>query len=363
MNEQSMVGILLGPAAYRNIPSGRTGKEQLSWYAETAAEFGLVPCFVQLSALVPGRLRVPAYVPDGNGAFRFARVPFPRVIHNRAIHALPANVQRLNRLAHSGIHIFNLHNRYSKWQIHTLLMQDEAIRPHLPETAIATPASIYRLQQNHPALILKPAKGSVGRGIMRLALASNGKWELLLQRRTGRWHRICFSKRLPRILLRRIRRESYIVQQYLPLATYEGRPFDLRVSVQKNETGGWQITGVAVRVAQAGAFLTNVAQGASVVPLETVLSACPQLDPVQTEEAVSQFALQVAHQLDRHLPHLADLGLDIGLTEYGYPLFIEVNGRDQRYSFEEAGMYDIWKQTYRNPMAYAHYLLTQPKTT
>ena len=83
----------------------------------------------------------------------------------------------------------------------------------------------------------------------------------------------------------------------------------------------------------------------------------PQLDPKTVCLQMTNFALLVAQHLSTELPNLAELGLDIAMTNEGFPLFIECNGKDQRYSFREAEMQDCWKASYFNPMAYAKFIL------
>ncbi|MNV76948.1 hypothetical protein D3C71_1703360 [compost metagenome] len=73
----------------------------------------------------------------------------------------------------------------------------------------------------------------------------------------------------------------------------------------------------------------------------------------------ADLALRVVRTLERSLPGLADVGLDIGVTRDGRLYFIECNGRDQRYGFFKAGLAGAWKDSYRRPMAYARHLLDQ----
>ena len=149
-----------------------------------------------------------------------------------------------------------------------------------------------------------------------------------------------------------------MVQQCLPLATFEGRPFDFRISVQRGALGEWGVTGIVAKVASHKHFLTNVAQGGRVKSLaDIVTSDYPHLDLNTVCRDITEFAILVARHLSTELPSLADVGLDIGMTKDGYPLFIECNGKDQRYSFREADMHDCWKATYYNPMAYAKFIL------
>lgn len=358
MNESPYVGILVGNRLYQNVPTKRTGYERLSFYEETAAEFGLTACFFRITDVQPGK-RVTAYLKSGQGYVR-QTIPLPKVIHNRTFFKRSSDRSRAEQLIRSGVTIFNACNRYDKTLIHVLLMQDENIRPHLPETLPARPDALKELMSRHSALMIKPVRGSIGVGIMHLQSLGERLWELKYQisGHRGRIGRIVFSAdRLPRLLLNRIRKRKYLVQKRLPLATYNGCPFDLRVSVQRDATGEWQVTGIAGKVAKRGAYVTNVAQGGTVFPLSSLLSEYPHLDAAAVEADIRDLGLRIANSLSLQLFGLADLGLDIAITEQGYPMFIECNCRDQRYSFLEGGMPETWKATYRNPMGYAAYLL------
>lgn len=365
MTHNRYVGILLNASVYDRLCRGRsTGYEQISFYEEAAAAHGLELCYLTLSGLKPGHPKRPVTaLVRRNGRFARTSVEVPAVIHNRAIHLDSRSRVRLEALSRQGTEIFNLHTRYDKLMLHRLLMQDPVIRPHLPLTEAAQPEVLKRLMQEYPALIIKPSNGSVGQGIMLLKLTDQGKWRWKYRSsKTGSWRIQHFTTRLPAELIRRLRKRNFLVQYFLPLAKFEGRPFDIRVSVQKNETGLWQTTGMVAKVARSGAFLTNVAQGGKVKPMEAVFAQFPGWNGAEIQERISQLSVRIAEFLDSRLTGLADLGLDMGIMEDGHLIFIESNGRDQRYSFGEAGMHEVWKAVYRNPLGYARFLRNGDKT-
>lgn len=366
MTHNRYVGILLNASVYDRMCQGKsTGHEQIFFYEEAAAAHGLELCYLKLSSLAAGRPkdRVPALVRQGSHFTRRV-VETPAVIHNRAIHLDSRSRSRLETLSRRGTDIFNLHTRYDKLMLHRLLEQNPVIRPHLPLTERAVPAMLEQLMREYPALIVKPSNGSVGQGIMLLSLSEQGKWRWKYRSaKTGAWRTQYFRSRLPAELVRRLRKRSYLVQYFLPLAKYQGRPFDIRVSVQKDESGLWQTTGMVAKVARTGAFLTNVAQGGKVATMEQIFADFPGWNGAELQDRISQLSLQIAEFLDSRLPGLADLGLDMGIMEDGHLIFIEANGRDQRYSFGEAGMHEVWKAVYRNPLGYARFLGNVDKST
>ncbi|MDF2924932.1 MAG: hypothetical protein K0R57_3846 [Paenibacillaceae bacterium] len=365
MTTRPYVGILLNKPVYSRLCRGKgTGHEKMSYYEEGAASVGLKACFLLLSSLTPGpsRTKIKALV-NTNGRYVQTYIDMPEVIHNRAIHLDSKSARKLAALADSGVDIYNLNTRYDKLFLHNLLAQDPVILPHLPVTLQATYDGIRQMMGMYPSLILKPVNGSVGQGIMLLKQTGDGRW--LWKHRSGRrqpWLHRYFLRRIPPLLLSKLRNRKYLVQQYLPLARYDGSPFDIRVSVQRGESGEWQLTGMVGKAAKRGAFLTNVAQGGTVVSLEMFFLHHPLWDPVDLKHRIGELSLHIARYMSSLLPGLADLGLDMGIMEDGHIIFIEANGRDQRYSFQEAGMMQEWKDTYLNPMAYASFLTKTNKS-
>ncbi|WP_334075776.1 YheC/YheD family endospore coat-associated protein [Paenibacillus sp. A14] len=359
---QNHVGILLNSSMYRGIPRRKTGQESLSNYEEAARRYGLIPCFLRLGDMDLRQNKCIAYVWNGRDYAKTV-MPIPSVIHNRALYSEQIAFRKLAALSARGKIVFNTNNRYGKDVIHRILWNDPDLRPYLPETVTASAGSLQTMMRGYSDLILKPVRGSVGRGIMRLRDAG-GVWEVLyssskkaafpqpstrLKREdAAAWFR---RQRLP---------VPYLIQERIPLAEVERRPVDLRVTVQRGLRGTWTVTGLFAKAAPPGSFVSNIARGGGAYPATELL---PSVLPAHLVPAiinhVEALALAVARRLSSSLPLLGDLGMDIGITSKGHPYFIECNGRDQRYGFRKAGMEKTWKETYIQPVAFAGYLLEQ----
>ncbi|MCQ6559700.1 YheC/YheD family endospore coat-associated protein [Paenibacillus mendelii] len=352
--DRRYVGILLNKSVFEGIPSGNTKHEAIRFYEEAGHLHGLTPCYFRLQDIRLHQHTVNAYVKNHSGYIR-TQLSIPAVIHNRALFTHTGPKKQIKKLVQSGIQVFNGWNRYGKLHIHNLLMENISLRPHIPGTVAATPDALKDMMALYDSLILKPNSSSIGRGIMRLD-RSPAEWQLTYRTRDG-WRKHRFVSQIPLFLKRKLQRDQYIVQQRLPLATYNGCPFDLRVSIQRTHTGDWAMTGIAAKVAAKNAFITNVAQGGTVYRLEEILRQYPELNAAQVRNNIEDFCLHAARHLSGYLPHLADVGFDIGLTSSGYPLFVECNGRDLRYSFQKGNMPQEWRATYTNPIGFARYLL------
>lgn len=356
------VGILLDSRIYRGIPKDKTGHEALELYEKAAEQYGVVPCYLRLDDLRPEAKTVKTYMRGGQGRYQRVAVPVPLVVHNRVVAGSAWARRKLKRLAASGIILFNPTNGYGKWNVYRMLSKNASLVPHLPETRPATNASLRDMMRRHDSLMLKPNRGSLGVGIIRLDA---------LDRAAGQWRAsIAYGRRriaipfrsdgrLPGAVKRRLAHAFYLVQQRIPLAEPEGRPFDVRVSVQRGDDGAWRVTGLVGKWAAPGSYLANVAQGAQVFSLDALFRKCGFGDPAAIEQGIRALALSVAEQLGADVPYLADLGLDIGVTKDGFPMLIECNTRDLRYSFKLAGMDREFAAAYAHPIGYGAYLLSE----
>ncbi|WP_054956234.1 YheC/YheD family endospore coat-associated protein [Paenibacillus dakarensis] len=354
------VGILINDSMYRGIPYRKTGTESLDNYEEAAKIFGLVPCFFRTQDLSPETGTAAGYIRDPSG-YKRSMLPMPRVIHNRSFNRGSSDRQLISQLISQGIFVYNANTRYSKYHVHHMLYNDPLLQAALPDTTSANAASIRSMLRQHGDIILKPCSGSIGRGIMRLR---RGPFhDYLTYSRSAPsskgWRTLRISRsRIPALVASRVRRSPYLVQQRIPLATYKGSSYDIRITIQRGLFGQWEISGMFAKTSSPRTFVSNIAQGGSAHSVHEVFyHSLPGIPPEVMAERTAEFAQRIANTLAVHMPYAADFGLDVAVTSDGRLYFIESNGRDQRYGFREAGMDEEWKETYRKPMAFARYLL------
>jgi glutathione synthase/RimK-type ligase-like ATP-grasp enzyme len=356
MSSSPYIGILLDNVRYNGIPRERTGFEHISFYEEAGNMYDFIPCFFRIQDLIPGENQIQAYVKGENNKYLKQSVPVPKVIHNRAFINTKREHKKIQQLIDNGIMIFNQKNRYRKIQVHEILLKNLDLHANLPMTLVANEKNIFKMLKNFDSLIIKPNSSSLGIGVMLIS-KDNDEYKWTFRNRTTKaYESLTFRNQLPQSLLDIIAKRTYLVQQRIPLASYQGNPFDLRVSVQKNRTGNWQVTGVVGKVANQGHYVTNIARGGKAYPLDVLMEG-KTLNHDLVYTAIEKFSLQAAEQLSSELSGLADLGLDIGITEEGFPMFIECNARDLRITFRNAKMESTWKATHTTPLSYARYLL------
>src|SRR5690554_3823244 len=101
----------------------------------------------------------------------------PKVIHNRTFPKGRIERQRLRSLSRRS-HVFNANNRYPKYRIHQLLQRDPWLRQHLPQSQTYSRIGLRRMMGIYNTIYIKPQRGSVGRGIMRIRRVRGGLWSI-----------------------------------------------------------------------------------------------------------------------------------------------------------------------------------------
>lgn len=355
------VGILVNDAIFKGIPRGRTRHEKIKFYDIASREYGIIPCYFRLKDISLTKGTVEAYILR-NHRYVLASIPLPKWIHNRGMYFQKNSRKKLLDLEKLGCEIFNRKTRFKKMAVHRILMKEKELISHLPDTLPGTLKNLKHMMRKYPALIIKPDSGSIGIGIMMLQKKEKG-WKLYYpKKKRFRKNRFqIFNRQIPPYLKQKLNSRRYIIQQRIPLMTSGGRPYDLRVSVQKNHSGEWQVTGIVAKLAAKQQFVTNVAQGGTACPFEKIFKAVPAIHVVDMESKIIDVSLKIARQLEKHIKGLADLGLDIGIRKDAEPMFIECNARDLRYSFKEGRLYEKWRDTYRNPIAFASAIILKEK--
>lgn len=357
------VGILIDNYMYKTLRLGKEQYEKFSFYEEAANSLEMSICFFRLDDVNFETQKTSALLRNEEGFLITKEINIPKVIHNRGLSSTISSKKKINNLKLLGYRIFNEFSRIGKWKSYLLLMNNKELFSHLPETVPATRKNFDRMLKKYEKIIIKPTSGGLGSGIVSICKGEKQTWKVQYDQQIGKpLKEIVFSNQLPDVVTKKLCR-GYIIQQRIPLATYKGNPFDLRVSVQRNGFGQWQVTGIVAKVAKSGGYVTNVAKGGKCKDFAEILKEFPNLDAKEVFKNIEQLSLKAVKDLSSHYVNLADVGLDIGITNEGFPMFIECNGRDLRYSFREANMHDIWKNTYSTPIRYARFLLDSIETS
>lgn len=308
----------------------------------TGKEMGFLVYVVTVRDLKLEERMVNGYVPSPSGKLWYSiPVPLPQIIYNR----IPTredeekvNVVRkiAQCLDHPGIKLYNP-SFFNKWSLFEWLKGSHSTSKYVPKTRrLRSANTLTAMLNHHTSLYLKPENGKAGKGIMRLKYREDTSLPYRLQIQSGKKNVTYKAASMERLWLR-IEKEKgktrYIVQQAIELATHRGRPFDLRVLLQKNGRGSWGVTGIGARLAGARSITTHVPRGGTIEEPASMLEGTFGTDKAASIlKNVHTTALLMARQIERASESmLGEMSMDLGVDETGGLWFFEANSRPMKF--------------------------------
>jgi len=197
---------------------------------------------------------------------------------------------------------------------HEALRRSPALAPYMPETVRLTRDNLERMLDRYGMVYVKPVFGALGIGVMRADKRGRG-----LVCRWGLKRKACPSLSEGYAYILKITKgKPYMVQRGIWLARYRGRPFDIRVMVQRLPRKPWKMTGMAGRVAAPGKIVTNGSQGGTIYPVSMLI-------PRHTEKRIHRLSMMAARRLHEVFPGLVQIGLDVAVDRDRRLWIIEAN--------------------------------------
>ncbi|MED1722111.1 YheC/YheD family protein [Brevibacillus parabrevis] len=283
-------------------------------------------------------------------------LPFPHVVYNRIptrkAEQRPDVKKALARI--DELPNVTLFNRcfFDKQELFSMLKKHPEVQTYLPETKkLDTLTRFKGFCNEHRFVYLKPVRGKAGEGIMRIEYKNDG-WRLQrLKEQKAVTRRFSNLDDLWKHVKSHVRQQRYIMQQGIRRARFNGKPFDVRVLVQKDGKGEWGVTGVGIRRSGSQSITTHVPRGGSIHSLSSVLQSLFKADPEKMENSIHETALAIARALNEEISDLAEMSMDLGLTEDGSLWFFEANAKPEK--FDEPS---IRRLSLSNLIHYAQYV-------
>jgi glutathione synthase/RimK-type ligase-like ATP-grasp enzyme len=200
------------------------------------------------------------------------------------------------------------------------------LTPNLPKTDWMSPQAFWDMMTQYGRAIVKPAGGSRGRGVYQVTALENDQYEIHIENRKVRKEG---KDETYDYLSQCIGSESYIVQRWISRAKAGGRPFDMRVIIQrKRNSKKWIITGKIAKVVGKGYIVSNITRSkGTLLPVQTAIARSPlkrhSLKSLQS--SIDRVGLLSARRLSKLFPGHRIYGLDLALDQSGHTWIIEAN--------------------------------------
>lgn len=266
-------------------------------------------------------------------------LPAPDVVNNRLtsrkLENLPIVQKFLKdiRQRHNA-HVFN-EKFLDKSEVFDALKKDGSLHKYLPEShSLHNVNQLKSMCARYSSVFLKPVRGSLGKGIIRITRVGPDNWTASFATVNGT-RRQSFNSlsKLFAAIASSMRNNKYLIQQGLALIDSGGRPIDFRALTQKNLTGKWVITSIVGRTAGNRHFVSNLARGGTLSTVREAVakSNLPSSHRGDASARLQKAAMDIAKGIDTHIPaHFAELGIDLALDTSGRVWLIEVNSKPSK---------------------------------
>jgi len=295
-----------------------------------------------------------------NDVWKRSIFPIPDVIYPREGGYSSRSLQIRKRLENMGCKFINP-PLIGKWQTYQTLSRNLSIDQYIPDTRrVVDYHQIEQMLIRYGSVYLKPITGSQGKNIIKVSRVRNSKiykyqYQVKYQAREGT---AIGLTNLRHILKGLMNNRSYIVQERIKLLRVGGKIADVRVLVQKDNTGQWSVTGKAFRIGKQGSITSNISGGGSAEKLSVILSRYFS-DPLTRDRIVGEInylAIETAEELETNGADIGELGIDIGVDSNGKIWFIEANLKPARKVFLMLGEKSTRRMSVVKPLLYARYL-------
>lgn len=299
--------------------------------------YGAVAIFFAPEALSSGQTSIQAWAYRND--WRKSTFPLPDVVYNRLTSRKSENSQAVQQFMrdlkarHHG-KIFN-ECFLNKHEVFHALKKEPGLHKFLPESyAFKDFAMLKSMCQKYAVVFLKPVRGSLGKGILRIVKRAHGGYDCQYTTVNGtRTQSFNSLSNLYKAISGKLKTQKYQIQQGLQLVSAGGRPIDFRAVVQKDGKGEWGVTSVVARIAGNQRFVSNIARGGTLSPVKAALLKA-RLSAAKTaavHKNLRTAALAIAQGLDRQRSeHFGELGVDLAVSVGGKVQLLEVNSKPSK---------------------------------
>ncbi|WP_424768063.1 YheC/YheD family protein [Paenibacillus sp. sgz302251] len=267
-------------------------------------------------------------------------LPVPDVINNRLTSRKLENKPSVQhflkevKLNHQTT-VFN-EKFLDKTEVFEALKKDESLVRYLPESHLLRNYSMLKsMCSRYSNVFLKPVRGSLGKGIIRVSRVESGSYQAMYATAAGtRRQQYSSLVKLFSTISAKMKTVRFQVQQGLQLIEIQKRPVDFRALVQKNASGKWAITSIVARTAGSHHFVSNLARGGTLSKVGEAVAKSNLQSGISRQDTVKQLqqaALHIARGVDTHIPaHFGELGIDLALDTSGRVWLLEVNSKPSK---------------------------------
>lgn len=214
----------------------------------------------------------------------------------------------------------------------------------IPYRRIRNAKQVIDFIEEYKKIIIKPRSDSHGNMVHYLEGCDNGYLIKYRDKDT-----ILSKEQLTHYVNQLLTKRIMLVQKYIESRRKTNEPYDLRLHMQKDDHGKWNITSIIPRVGPHDKIITNISQGGQLSLFDRFVAIEFGKNAKEIKDKVEKFCYDFSKHFDILYPYNFDeLGIDVGIDENQKIWIYEVNWRP--------GHVFIESKAAKNAVKYAIYL-------
>lgn len=309
------------------------------------------------------RLKEPliGYVHYGPGKGKWVKKRFrwPYVVYNRiplrAAEERESFRELIRTLEANGCSFYN-QGFINKAALYEQL-QKGAMSDWLPRTEPYSLSSFTEMVNRYGRVFLKPAHSSQGKGVCLVRRRTDGRYHIkgLFLKANGKLLRLANVTSGSAIdsLLSKFGARDYVCQQAIRLPVWQNSKFDIRVLMQKNGQGRWQLTGWGARQNDRRRVTTHVPRGGRLGNIRVLTRNVFGAERgrallLNLRRELGRLSLEVEKALGSDM---GEMSMDVVIDPQGKFWILEANAKPMK--FDEPSIY---RKSCRTTIDYCLYL-------
>lgn len=297
------------------------------------------------------------------GRWKPAVYDFPDAVYDRA--TFPEREKEIGHEVRKrlrdecNIIFLNTKHYFDKWETHKVLALSPDLSEFLPDTEkYSHPLIMEKFLSNYKTVYIKDSAGKLGHNIYKVQRGNRGKFIVYNQKN----EEISMSRLKLEVVNEKItggelQGKILIIQQGIELARFMDKPFDIRILVQKNGRGEWEVVDKSLRVAaEKDSVVTNISAGGEAKRLKEVIPVVFPGKEETIENQINTMSISICKCLEKRYGRLGELGIDAALDEKGKLWLLEVNGKPAKSCVHYSKDPELIHTAYSNIIRYFKYI-------
>ncbi|NEN81506.1 YheC/YheD family protein [Paenibacillus elgii] len=304
------------------------------------------------------------FTPGSEGKWAGATCPWPDVVIDfcRKLYKPFRDMRR-----RKDLFVYANHKFTYKWKAMKLFADSDKLKRWIPKTLLYSPQALDQMIENYDLVYVKPGNGTGGHSVLKIKKTGGG-YLLQGRKRSGRivvtpvMTKQGVIHRINRwVQTEKIRSGSFMVQQGLDLQLIPRRHVDVRLLIQKNEIGNWEVTGKVLRVGAKNSPTTNLiyGDGKALVFQTFIKSRFGLRKAKEIELECEELAHRLMEVVEERFGSMVEFGLDVGIDVNGQVWLIEANPKPSHEGFIKSKEMATYRKSIRRPIQYAMHVANQ----